>query len=100
GSEAFDSTAWAMAIPGPTHIEPHVPRVTLNPAILDVARDVLAVVTGSGKSAVLAEVFGTTRDPRRWPAQLVRRGGATWIVDQAAAARLPAGARTSEHAPT
>ncbi|HEY0444280.1 MAG TPA: 6-phosphogluconolactonase, partial [Candidatus Limnocylindrales bacterium] len=86
GSEAFDSTAWALAIPAPTHIEPHVPRVTLNPGILDVARVVLAVVTGSAKSAVLAEVFGTARDPRRWPAQLVRRTGATWIVDQAAAA--------------
>jgi 6-phosphogluconolactonase len=88
GSTALDSTDWALAIAAPTHIEPHVARVTLNPALLAVARHVLAVAHGASKAAVLGEVFGPDRDARRWPAQLARRPGATWILDAAAAARL------------
>jgi 6-phosphogluconolactonase len=89
GSAAFDSTALALAIPAPTHIEPHVERVTLNPAVVGVARQVIVVVHGEGKAPVLAEVFGAERDPRRWPAQLARREGAVWILDDAAASMLP-----------
>jgi 6-phosphogluconolactonase len=89
GSEAFDSKDWALAIPAPTHIEPHVPRVTMNPSTITVARGVLVVVTGAAKTGVLLEVFGETRDPRRWPAQLARRTGATWLLDEDAAAQLP-----------
>jgi 6-phosphogluconolactonase len=88
GSDAFESTELALAIPAPSHIEPHVARVTLNPAVIDVARRVLVVVAGAAKAAVLADIFGDDRDPRRWPGQLARRAGATWIVDSAAAARL------------
>ena len=89
GSTAFDSTELALAIPAPTHIEPHVERVTLNPALVGVARELLAVVTGDEKAPVLAEVFGPERDPRRWPAQVARRDGAVWVLDEAAASRLP-----------
>jgi 6-phosphogluconolactonase len=89
GSPALGSTELAIAIPAPTHIEPHVPRVTLNPAVVSAAREVIVVVTGPDKAPVLGEVFGPRRDPARWPAQLARRPGATWIVDAAAAANLP-----------
>lgn len=89
GSAAFESDEWTLAIPAPTHIEPHVERVTLNPAVLAAAREVLVVVHGGGKSAVLGDIFGPGVDPRRWPAQLARREGATWILDEAAAANLP-----------
>jgi len=88
GSAAFDVADWALAVPAPTHIEPHVERVTLNPAILGAARDVLVVATGAAKAEVIGEIFGQVRDARRWPAQLARRAGATWILDAAAAARL------------
>jgi 6-phosphogluconolactonase len=88
GSAAFDSTAWALPIPAPTHIEPHVERVTVNPALIGAAREVLVVAPGGGKAEVLAEIFGPVRDPRRWPGQLARRAGATWILDEDAAARL------------
>jgi 6-phosphogluconolactonase len=93
GSAAFDRTEWAIPIPAPAHVEPHISRVTLNPRILDVARNVLVLSTGSSKAAVLAEVFGSQVDPRRWPAQLARRENAVWLLDEAAAAGLPAGAR-------
>ena len=88
GSEAFDSTAWALAIPAPTHIEPHVERVTLNPALLAVARQILVVMHGAGKAAILGDIFGPVVDPTRWPAQLALRDGATWVLDEAAAANL------------
>ena len=72
GSAALASTELCLAIPAPTHIEPHVERVTINPAVIGVARQVLVVATGAGKASVLAEVFGAERDPSRWPAQLAR----------------------------
>ena len=89
GSAAFDATEWALAIPAPTHIEPHVARVTMHPSVVRVARDVLVVATGTGKAAVLGEIFGPTRDERRWPAQIARHERATWILDEAAAVHLP-----------
>jgi 6-phosphogluconolactonase len=89
GSAAFGSDAWALEIPAPTHIEPHVERVTLNPAVLRVAREILVVMHGAGKGEILGRIFGPEVDPLRWPAQLTRREGATWILDEAAAAHLP-----------
>ncbi|HEX5149107.1 MAG TPA: 6-phosphogluconolactonase [Candidatus Limnocylindrales bacterium] len=88
GSAAFESSELAMAIPAPTHVEPHLERVTLNPAVLGPASRVLVVVAGEGKAGILADIFGAVRDPVRWPAQLALRGGATWIVDSGAAGRL------------
>ena len=88
GSSAFDSPDLALAIPAPTHIEPHIERVTLNPAVLAVARELLVVAYGADKAAALADVLGPERDPRQWPAQLARLPGATWILDEAAASSL------------
>jgi len=65
--------------------------VTMNPAVLGVARDVLAVATGAAKATVLRDVLGPERNVRRWPGQAARRAGATWILDEAAAAQLPGG---------
>jgi 6-phosphogluconolactonase len=89
GSAALGAGELALAIPAPGHIEPHVERVTLNPAVVGAARQVLVVATGASKAPVLREVFGETHDPARWPAQLARRTGATWILDIAAAADIP-----------
>ena len=89
GSSAFDSDAWTMAIPAPTHIEPHVERVTMHPAIVPAGREVLMVSTGESKAEMLGIVLGAERDVRRWPAQLARHERATWILDEAAASRRP-----------
>ncbi|HET7030599.1 MAG TPA: 6-phosphogluconolactonase [Candidatus Limnocylindrales bacterium] len=88
GSATFDESAWALGVPAPTHIEPHVARVTIHPLLVPAARDLLVVTHGSGKAAVLRDVLQGDRDERRLPAQLARRPGATWIVDRAAAADL------------
>ena len=88
GSSAFDSDELALAILAPTHIAPHVERVTLNPAMLAVARSVLVVAQGAGKAEVIGDVFGSDSDPRRLPAQLARNANAAWILDETAAAKL------------
>jgi 6-phosphogluconolactonase len=88
GSSAFDGRAWALGVPAPTHVEPHVARVTLHPAIVPAARELLMVSHGDGKAGILHEVLRGDRDERRLPAQLARRAGATWIIDRAAAATL------------
>ena len=93
GSATFDSREPVLAVPAPTHIEPHVERITLNPRIVTIARSVLVVIQGASKAQMLATVLGSERDERRWPAQLALREGATWIVDEAAAANLPGSSR-------
>lgn len=90
GSPLVDNTeAWVAAVPAPTHVEPHVPRLSLTPRILAAAGSVIVVVHGAAKAAILASVLGPERDERRWPAQLARRENATWFLDRAAAAELP-----------
>src|ERR1035437_3379420 len=88
-SPALDSMAWTMGVPAPSHIGPHLPRVTVNPRLLE-AGPVLVVTSGPHKAEALGHVFGETRDGRRWPVQRTRRTGAIWIVDEAAAAQIPA----------
>jgi len=83
-SPALDSPAWALAIPAPTQIGPHIGRVTLNPRVLE-ASPVVAIAWGRAKAPTLGSIFGPVRDDRRWPAQRLRRPGATWLVDEAAA---------------
>jgi len=91
GSAAFDSPRWALAIPAPTDVEPHVERVTLNPAVVTVARRVVVVAHGAAKAEVIGRILGADRDPRdprALPARLALRDGATWVLDEAAAAAL------------
>jgi 6-phosphogluconolactonase len=81
----------AMAIAAPTHIGPHVARVTLSPAILETAERILPMVSGAAKAEVVARILGAERDPARWPAQLAVRPNATWVLDPAAAAGIRPG---------
>jgi len=89
GSSAWDASAWAMGIAAPTHVEPHVPRVTLHPRVLDAAPALLMVSVGGEKAEMLGRVFGARVDVRELPGQAARRAGATWVLDAAAAAQLP-----------
>jgi 6-phosphogluconolactonase len=87
-SETFDKAEWALGVPAPTHVEPHVPRVTLNPSLVGAAHDVVVVSHGAGKAEILRDVLRGPVEPRRLPAQLARRPGATWFLDRAAAGLL------------
>lgn len=86
GSPAIGSHELTLAIPAPTHIEPHVPRVTFNPAILGVAGRILALVSGTAKADVVARILEGPRDPMALPGVLARRATATWLLDAAAGA--------------
>lgn len=88
GSATFDRSELVLSVPAPTHVEPHVARVTLNPAVLRVARTVLVVAHGDGKAEILGDVLRGPLEPRRLPGQLARRARATWILDRAAARLL------------
>jgi 6-phosphogluconolactonase len=87
-SPAFTTDRWTIGVPAPTHIEPHLARVTLTPRLVTAAHDLLVVSIGAEKADAIHDVLRSPEEPRRLPAQLARRAGATWIIDRAAAARL------------
>lgn len=90
GSAVWDQSAACSAVPAPTHVEPHVERVTFHPRILGAARRVILVTTGAGKAEVLAGAWSGD-DVRELPVRAARAGNATWFLDEAAAAHLPRG---------
>jgi 6-phosphogluconolactonase len=88
GSAALSETGRSVVAvpPPPPPLEPQVSRMTITPPVIDAARQVVMLVTGDGKAAVLARVLDGPPDRAALPAQLARRG--TWIVDRAAASQL------------
>jgi len=95
-SDAWDAPGWTTWVPAPTHIGPHLARVTLTPAALDATRGLVVAAFGAGKAAIVGDLLGSTHaDPaeraaaeRHLPALRARRSGATWVLDAAAAAGL------------
>jgi hypothetical protein len=85
---AFDRLEPVLPIPAPTHVEPHVPRVTLNPRIVAGGADGRRRPSTAPRRPRSSARAGGEVDERRWPAQLARREGATWIVDEAAASAI------------
>jgi len=88
GSAVWDDPAACSAVPAPTHVEPHVARVTMNPRTVAAARKVLVVSAGSPKAAILAKAW-SGEDVRELPVRATLIPSATWILDEAAAAELP-----------
>jgi len=78
----------AMAVEAPTHVEPHVARVTLAPHLLRAAGLVIVMVPGAAKAGIIARCLGSMRDPDRWPAQLAVRANAVWLLEPGSAAGL------------
>jgi 6-phosphogluconolactonase/glucosamine-6-phosphate isomerase/deaminase len=96
-SAAWDAPGWATWAPAPSHIGPHLDRVTLTPAALDATPGLVVAAFGAAKAAIVGQLLGPAYgDPaarssaeRRLPALRARRGGATWVLDEAAASDLP-----------
>lgn len=67
-------------------------RVTLTPVVINKARHVSFIVSGTTKAERLNEVLEGPYTLDRLPAQAVRptRGHLTWLIDEAAATRLHA----------
>ncbi len=90
GSPALaDDAPVCLAVPAPTHIAPHHPRLTLAPRVLRAATTVLVLVSGSGKATIVRDALGGDVTPEQLPASVLRRDGVTWMLDEAAAALLP-----------
>ena len=87
-SAVWDRTEMVVGVPAPTHVEPHLPRVTMHPRVIAAARRVLLVTTGASKAGKLAHAW-TGDDVRELPIRAARIPHATWIIDEAAAAELP-----------
>lgn len=77
-----------MAVAAPTHIEPHLPRVTLSPYLLRAARSIVVMVPGAAKAEAVADVMGSPFEPSRLPAQLAVLPNATWLLEPGSAAQL------------
>jgi 6-phosphogluconolactonase len=83
----YNHTHWVLPI---RHISPPPPlvdRVTLTPMILNNAKNVFFLVSGSEKAKILADVLNSSDQPKILPAQLVklRNGNLVWLVDRTAA---------------
>ncbi len=67
-------------------------RITLTPAILNAAAEILFLVSGRDKAPVLRRVLYGARDMDELPAQVIapEDGRLHWMVDAAAASDLPA----------
>ena len=92
-SAAFDAPGWTTWAPAPTHIEPHLDRVTLTPLALDATPALVVAAFATAKARIVAELLGAgqagpERDQRRLPGLRARRAGATWVLDAAAAAGI------------
>jgi 6-phosphogluconolactonase len=86
---ALEGAPVAAGVPAPTHIEPHVPRLSFSLGVLASARAVIALAPGAGKAEALARIFSTTTAVVDAPAKGALLSTATWLLDTASAANLP-----------
>lgn len=70
--------------------KPPPDRLTFTPPLLNAARHVLFLVTGSDKADAVHEVIEGEYNPDEYPAQIVHppHGEVTWMLDTAAASKL------------
>ncbi|HWC74084.1 MAG TPA: 6-phosphogluconolactonase [Gemmatimonadales bacterium] len=88
GSAAVhEQTRWVMAVRSSTA---SMWRITLTPAILNAAAEVLFLVSGFAKAGILRRVLEGPHRPEELPAQAIApsHGRVRWCVDAAAAADL------------
>jgi 6-phosphogluconolactonase len=66
-------------------------RVTLTPVVFNSARMIAFMAIGEKKAQTFAEVLSDRYNPDLYPAQRIQLadGGLIWLVDEAAASRLP-----------
>ena len=87
---ALEGAPVAAGVPAPTHIEPHVPRLSFSLGVLAAAREALALAPGAGKAEALARIFSSGTAVSDAPAKAALIPTATWLLDTASAAKLSA----------
>jgi 6-phosphogluconolactonase len=65
-------------------------RITLTLPVLNNADQILFLVAGPSKAAILSEILGEGEKKKGFPAGLIRpaHGNITWLIDQQAAAKI------------
>jgi 6-phosphogluconolactonase len=89
-SAVWDREELVVGVPAPTHIEPHIARVTIHPRLTAAAREVVLFTKGASKAASLAAAWAGA-DERQIPVGAARIPTATWFLDEEAAARIARG---------
>ncbi len=84
-----DGEAWVVAR---YHAAASQWRVTLTPVLINAAAEILFLVSGEGKAAIVHRVLEGPRRPQELPAQLIAPadGRVRWLLDAAAARDLEA----------
>ena len=84
-----DGEAWVVAR---YHVAASQWRVTLTPVLINAAAEILFLVSGEGKAAIVHRVLEGPRRPQELPAQLITPAGGRvlWLLDAAAARGLEA----------
>lgn len=85
-----DDARWVAAVPSSP-----LARVTLTPPVINAAAEIVFVVSGSAKGAIVRRVLNAPRDRPALPAQLISAvdGRVRWMLDAAAAAQLDGSGR-------
>lgn len=84
-----EETRRVVAVPAPTHVKPHLARLTVTPPVVRAARHGLALVVGAEKAEPLRRVVEAAFDPSATPAQWWRElGGPVAILCDVEAAAL------------
>lgn len=82
-----ETEAPVVAVPAPTHIEPHLPRVTLAPWVLRGAHTIVVMVPGGAKAETVKQALTGPTDTGLLPAQLAIRPTAVWLLEPESAER-------------
>ena len=87
GAAVHERTRWVMAARATAA---SMWRITLTPAVINAAAEVLFLVSGGAKAGILRRVLEGPRRPQELPAQSIApsNGRVRWYVDAAAAADL------------
>lgn len=87
-----EQTRWVVDVSHAVPPPPLVPRVTLTLPVINHAREVLFLVSGSTKAERVAQILHGATTPEELPASAVQplNGNLTWLLDQPAAALLKA----------
>jgi len=66
-------------------------RVSLTPLVFNSAKNIIFLVAGKGKAAILSTVFDDQADSEKLPVHRIQPydGNVTWFIDQAAGSQLP-----------
>lgn len=85
-ADAHTGPEWVLCVKGGN---PDVHRLTLNYPILNLAADTVVLVRGQDKADIVHSLL--CGEPERYPPQKIQpqNGPLVWMLDQAAASRLP-----------